>query len=143
MAEEIPNTLSFQVEDWGNTEYQAAFEKQKVYVQDRIDGKRRNTLILTEHHPVYTVGVRQGAEKHLIWDDATLSEKRIAIHKSNRGGDITYHGPGQLTVYPIVSLDKLRDLHAYLRLMEEVLIGIAAHFELPATRREGKTGRMC
>ena len=53
---------------------------------------------------------------------------------------ITYHGPGQLTVYPIVSLDKLRDLHAYLRLMEEVLIGIAAHFGLQATRREGKTG---
>ncbi len=77
---------------------------------------------------------------HLIWDERVLSEKGISVHKSNRGGDITYHGPGQLTGYPIVSLEKLKDLHAYLRLMEDMLIRIAAYYGLLARRREGKTG---
>lgn len=130
----------FLVEDWGNTEYQSAFDKQKVYVRDRIDGKRGDTLIFTEHLPVYTMGVRRGAEMNLIWDEPTLLQKGITVHQSNRGGDITYHGPGQLTGYPIVHLEKLRDLHAYLRLVEEMLITIAAHFGLHASRREGKTG---
>jgi len=130
----------FQVEDWGNTEYELAFEKQKAYVRDRIDGKRSDTLVYTEHLPVYTLGLRRGAEAHLIWDETALSEKGISVHKSNRGGDITYHGPGQLTCYPIVNLEKLRDLHAYLRIMEDMLIQIVSHFGLKADRREGKTG---
>ncbi|MCZ6673637.1 MAG: lipoyl(octanoyl) transferase LipB, partial [Verrucomicrobia bacterium] len=114
--------------------------KQKSYVRDRIEGNRKDTLVYTEHLPVYTLGVRRGAYAHLIWNESKLSEKGIAVHKSNRGGDITYHGPGQLTGYPIISLEKLGDLHAYLRLMEDMLIQIVAHFGLPAGRREGKTG---
>lgn len=140
MAIESTTAYPFAVEDWGNTDYDDAFEKQKDYVRDRREGTRGDTLIFTEHLPVYTLGVRKGAEEHLIWDEGTLSQKGITLHKTNRGGDITYHGPGQLTAYPIISLEKLRDLHAYLRLMEEVLIGTVAHYGLEADRREGKTG---
>lgn len=139
-SEPAKQLFPFQVEDWGNTEYELAFEKQKAYVRDRIDGKRSDTLVYTEHLPVYTLGLRRGAEAHLIWDETALSEKGISVHKSNRGGDITYHGPGQLTCYPIVNLEKLRDLHAYLRIMEDMLIQIVSHFGLKADRREGKTG---
>jgi lipoate-protein ligase B len=139
-SEPAKQLFPFQVEDWGNTEYELAFEKQKAYVRDRIDGKRSDTLVYTEHLPVYTLGLRRGAEAHLIWDETALSEKGISVYKSNRGGDITYHGPGQLTCYPIVNLEKLRDLHAYLRIMEDMLIQIVSHFELKADRREGKTG---
>ena len=93
-----PNDLtnlsrSLIVEDWGSTEYGAAFEKQEIYVRDRIEGRRKDTLVLTEHLPVYTMGLRKGAEKHLLWGEEMLSEKGITLHKSNRGGDITYHGP--------------------------------------------------
>ncbi|MDA0348179.1 MAG: lipoyl(octanoyl) transferase LipB [Verrucomicrobia bacterium] len=139
-SEQAQQLFPFQVEDWGNTEYEAAFEKQKAYVRDRVDGKREDTLIYTEHLPVFTMGLRRGAETHLIWDEAALSEKGISVYKSNRGGDITYHGPGQLTCYPVIHLEKLRDLHAYLRIMEDMLIQIVSHFGLIADRREGKTG---
>ena len=67
-------------------------------------------------------------------------DKTIKIYETNRGGKITYHGPGQLTTYPIISLEKLRDLHAYLRLMEDVLIDIVGRFDLKAKRRDGLTG---
>ena len=72
----------FLVEDWGTTEYEAAFEKQKGYVRDRIDGKRKDTLVFTEHLPVYTMGVRKGADSHLIWNEEQLTEKGISVQKS-------------------------------------------------------------
>ena len=133
-------TLPFLVEDWGFTEYGAAFRKQKAYVRQRIAGERQDTLIFTEHHPVFTLGVRPGSEHHLIWDEEKLLHRGITVHKSNRGGDITYHGPGQLTGYPIFHLDKLRDLHAYLHLLEAAVILALEEWELGAGRRDGKTG---
>lgn len=132
--------LPFRVEDWGSAEYGAAFRKQREYVRQRIAGERPDTLIFTEHHPVYTLGVRPGSELHLIWDVEELSHRGIALHKSNRGGDITYHGPGQLTGYPIFHLGKLRDLHAYLHLLEETVIQALGEWGIGAGRREGKTG---
>ncbi len=140
MKDNAAKSFPFQIENWGNTDYDSALEKQKSYVRERINGTRQDTLVFTEHLPVYTMGVRKGAENHLIWDNDTLSEKGITLHKTNRGGDITYHGPGQLTAYPIISLEKLRDLHAYLRLMEDVLIDIVGRFGLKAHRRDGLTG---
>ena len=131
---------TFLIEDWGITEYGAAFEKQKGYVRDRLDNQRKDTLIFTEHEPVYTMGIRKGAETNLVCDNTTLTKKGIALYKSNRGGDITYHGPGQLTSYVIMHLKKLPDLNAYLRLMEDLLIKIVAQFGLEAGRRDGKTG---
>ena len=132
--------LPFLVEDWGRSEYQAAFDKQKDYVRERIDGQRPDTLVYTEHQPVFTLGLRRGAENNLIWNEEQLLQRGIAVHQSNRGGDITYHGPGQLTGYPIFSLHKIRDLHLYLRLLEATVIQALEEWDLEAGRREGKTG---
>lgn len=137
---ELNSTATLSIEDWGRTDYGNALEKQKAYVQQRLAGDRDDTLIFTEHNPVYTTGLRKGAETNLIWDSNELSEKGIALHKTNRGGDITYHGPGQLTVYPIIHLEKLKDLHKFLNLTEELLISVGTHFGLETSRREGKTG---
>src|SRR5690606_8944523 len=90
--------------------------------------------------PVFTVGLRTGAAGHLLWDAPRLAAEGVAVHETNRGGDITYHGPGQLVAYPIVSLDTRRDLHAYLRFLEDVLVATVARHGLAAGRREGLTG---
>ena len=126
--------------DWGRTRYAAAWHAQDDLVRRRIAGECGDTLALTEHEPVYTLGLRTGAEQHLVWDAERLAREGIEVIKTNRGGDITYHGPGQLVGYPVVSLDSRRDLHAYLRFLEQVLIDGLGTLGLAATRREGKTG---
>lgn len=126
--------------DWGLTHYEEAFEKQQKLVESRINKEVENTLVLTEHYAVYTLGKRKGTEDHLIWDEETLKAQGIALAKTNRGGDITYHGPGQIVGYPIICLQKSKDLHEYLRNLEQVLINVLACHGLIAGRREGKTG---
>jgi lipoyl(octanoyl) transferase len=126
--------------DWGRTEYRAAWERQGILVTQRIAGEIGDTLVFTEHEPVFTVGLRNGADAHLVWPADRLASEGIAVVKTNRGGDITYHGPGQIVGYPILSLAATKDLHAYLRLLEEVLIASVASLGLAASRREGKTG---
>ncbi|MGJ8639786.1 MAG: lipoyl(octanoyl) transferase LipB [Opitutaceae bacterium] len=133
-----PGTLK--VADWGRTRYADAFERQKELVGLRRSEEASDTLVFTEHEPVYTIGLRKGAAQHLIWSDAACAERGIEIHQSNRGGDITYHGPGQIVGYPIISLQEKRDLHAYLRDLEQVVINTLAVFRLDSDRREGKTG---
>ncbi|MFW6217747.1 MAG: lipoyl(octanoyl) transferase LipB [Verrucomicrobiota bacterium] len=128
------------VEDWGRTRYTEALERQKALVDRRRKGEAGDTLVFTEHAPVYTTGLRKGAARHLVWDEAALHALGIEFVASNRGGDITYHGPGQIVAYPILSLQHSRDLHAYLRGLEEVVIRSLAHFGLQSDRREGKTG---
>lgn len=128
------------VEDWGRTRYAEAFERQKALVDQRRNNLTPDTLVFTEHDPVYTMGMRKGAEQHLIWQEAELAKQGIEVHQSNRGGDITYHGPGQLVGYPIVSLQQRRDLHAYLRDLEEAVIQTLQTFGLESGRRDGKTG---
>jgi len=126
--------------DWGRTAYAEAFARQLEMVTQRQTGKIGDTLILTEHDPVYTIGVRHGAAAHLLFDEKALAEEGITVEKTNRGGDITYHGPGQIVGYPIIDWSGQRDLHAYLRLLEDVLIDAVGRFGLTAGRREGKTG---
>ena len=126
--------------DWGRTRYAEAFERQTSRVDQRKAGLCADALIFTEHDPVYTMGLRKGAADHLIWDAATLAAQGIEVHQSNRGGDITYHGPGQIVGYPIVSLATRRDLHAYLRFLEQVVINSVGSLGLAASRREGLTG---
>lgn len=138
-----PNTsarASLSVLDWGRTEYHDAWTRQDALVQQRLDGRIGDTLVFTEHEPVYTLGVRPGAEKHLLLDEAAAAQRGIAVVKTNRGGDITYHGPGQIVGYPIVDLAQRKDLHAYLRLLEQVVINTVGALGLAAARREGKTG---
>lgn len=126
--------------DWGRTRYADAFEQQKQRVDLRKADECGDALIFTEHEPVYTTGMRKGASDHLIWDASTLAEQGIEVVHSNRGGDITYHGPGQIVGYPVLSLQHRKDLHAYLRDIEEVIIRTLWHFGLQTSRRHGKTG---
>ncbi|MBL9213121.1 MAG: lipoyl(octanoyl) transferase LipB [Opitutaceae bacterium] len=126
--------------DWGRTEYAAALAQQAALVERRIAGEIGDTLVFTEHDPVFTLGMRAGAEAHLLWDADRLTREGIATARTNRGGDITYHGPGQVVGYPILSLDRRRDLHAYLRWLEDVLIGAVGQLGVTAGRRDGKTG---
>jgi lipoyl(octanoyl) transferase len=125
---------------WGRTTYTAALARQGELQAARLAGSAPDTLVLTEHEPVFTVGLRTGADRHLLWDAPTLAAEGVAVHETNRGGDITYHGPGQLVAYPIVSLDARRDLHAYLRFLEDVLIATVARHGIVAARREALTG---
>lgn len=136
----MPDGVQLTVVDWGRTRYADATARQLELVERRIRGEIGDTLVFTEHDPVYTVGLRSGAAAHLLWDRRRLEAAGIEVAKTNRGGDITYHGPGQIVGYPIVSLAEQRDLHAYLRLLEDVLIAAVATFGLSAHRREGLTG---
>lgn len=126
--------------DWGRTDYRAAWERQGELVTRRIAGEIGDTLVFTEHDPVFTLGLRGGAEAHLVWSAEKLTHEGISVVKTNRGGDITYHGPGQIVGYPIVSLASQKDLHAYLRFLEQVVINALGSLGLAASRREGKTG---
>jgi lipoyl(octanoyl) transferase len=134
----LPDALT--TVDWGRTRYADAFARQDALVTQRIAGEIGDTLVFTEHEPVFTIGLRGGAEAHLVWSDAELTREGVEVVKTNRGGDITYHGPGQIVGYPIISLATHKDLHAYLRFLEQVLINALGSLGLAAARREGKTG---
>ena len=136
----LPTSCTLKTLDWGRTEYRSACQRQDALVTRRIAGEMGDTLVFTEHEPVFTVGMRRGAETHLVWNARTLAEAGVAVEKTNRGGDITYHGPGQIVAYPILSLVARKDLHAYLRFLEQVVINSLSAFGLKAGRREGKTG---
>lgn len=134
------STSTVTVLDWGRTEYRTAWERQAGLVTQRIAGEMGDTLVFTEHEPVYTIGLRRGADAHLVWNADELAREGIAVVNTNRGGDITYHGPGQIVGYPIISLAGHKDLHAYLRLLEQVVINALSGAGLEAMRREGQTG---
>ena len=129
-----------EVIDWGLTNYSDALEKQKSRVEQRRTGECGDALIFTEHTPIYTIGMRKDSEQHLLWTETECCQQGIAVFKSNRGGDITYHGPGQIVGYPILSLANRKDLHAYLRDLEEVVIRTLVTYGLAAARRKGHTG---
>ncbi len=126
--------------DWGRTRYADAQRRQEEQVARHLAGEAGDTLIFTEHEPVFTLGLRGGAENHLVWNAEQLSREGVEVARTNRGGDITYHGPGQIVGYPIVSLTARKDLHAYLRFLEQVLINSVGALGLAATRRDGLTG---
>ena len=135
-----PGALAHETQDWGRTHHEEAFRRQQDLVSQRIAGRVGDTLIFTEHEPVFTLGVRPGAEKHIVWDAVRLAGAGVEVVRTNRGGDVTYHGPGQVVGYPIVSLAHRPDLHAYLRFLEEVLINSLGCLGLAAGRRPGQTG---
>lgn len=100
----------------------------------------KNYLLFVEHPHVYTLG-KSGDPKHLLLDEDGLQGKSATYYKINRGGDITYHGPGQLVAYPILDLDNFfTDIHKYLRLLEETIILTLAEYGITAGRSEGETG---
>lgn len=120
------------VKDLGTIAYQEAFLMQERAVSELLEGGDE-TLLLLEHHPVYTIG--SGGKLANVLDPA-LEAVRV-----NRGGDVTYHGPGQLVGYPIIDLSSRgRDLHRYLRFLEEFLIGVCRRFGIEAFAVPGRTG---
>ena len=99
--------MDFIVEDLGLIEYKAAWKLQDQYAMEIAEGKRPPTLLLLEHPHVYTFG-RSGKQENLLWGESQLKEKGIDIHWVDRGGDVTYHGPGQLVGYPLLPLRPVR-----------------------------------
>ncbi len=120
--------------------YGEAYSFQKEIHRLRAAGQLPDTLILVEHRPVYTVG-RAGGFEHVRVSREYLQSRGVEIHEIDRGGSITYHGPGQLVGYPIMDLELLgRDLHRYLRQVEEVIIRAAMAFGIEACRFPPHTG---
>ncbi len=126
--------------DLGRREYREIWDLQKKLVECRQSGIIPDVLLLVEHPPTYTLG-RGGKPEHLLSGTEELEEVGAVLIPTDRGGDITYHGPGQIVGYPIVDLMQVEpDVHLYLRRLEEVLIRTLARFDIDATREDGLTG---
>lgn len=148
LSKRVGNLL---VEDWGTISYKEAWDRQKEYQKRIIDRKLAlregnkeippfHYLILCEHPHVYTLG-RSGSQSHLLVTEEFCRKKGIEYYEIDRGGDITYHGFGQLVVYPILDLELFKpDLHWYIRQLEEVIIRILADYGLKGERYPGYTG---
>ena len=126
----------------GTVEYQAALDLQKQLVEDRKNGRIPDQLLLLEHPPVITLGVKTRNDRsNVLGTPESLAAQGVALFETGRGGDVTYHGPGQLVGYPILDLKPDRcDVHRYVRDLEEVLIHAVADFGITAGRIPGLTG---
>ena len=122
--------------------YGDALSLQRALVEDRRAGRTGDVLLLVEHPHVLTLGVRgDGGRSHILVTDDALAARGIDVFETGRGGDITYHGPGQIVGYPIMDLKPDRqDVHRYVRDLEEVLIRTSADYGVPAGRVAGLTG---
>ena len=139
------------IKDLGLTEYKKAWDYQEELLNDivgiKIKNRReganeltKNYLIFVEHPHVYTLG-KSGDISNLLIDESELTKNNAKFYKINRGGDITYHGPGQIVCYPIIDLDNFfTDIHKYLRLLEEVVILTLREYGLNTERSKGETG---
>ncbi|MFM1858440.1 MAG: lipoyl(octanoyl) transferase LipB [Bacteroidota bacterium] len=131
--------------DLGLLEYQQAWDLQENILQQSIAQKAQGLvpahhLLFVEHPPVYTLG-KSGKREHVLIDEKEMQERQIAFFQTNRGGDITYHGPGQLVGYPIFDLEQFyRDIGRYLRELEEVIILTLQEYGLKGERSSGETG---
>src|SRR5215467_1091349 len=126
----------------GRVPYAEALALQRELVDERRAGRIGDVLLLVEHPHVLTLGVRgDGGRSHILAPAERLAALDVAVHEAGRGGDITYHGPGQLIGYPIIDLKPDRcDVHRYVRDLEEVLIRVAADHGIRAGRLSGLTG---
>jgi len=129
-----------QIVDLGLIGYAEAYALQKRVVAARKADAIGDVLLLCEHTPVITQG-RNGKREHLLVSENVLRQRNVEFYETSRGGDITYHGPGQLVGYPILNLGAIRkDVVWYVRMLEEVMIRTTAEFGMEAYRVEGKTG---
>ena len=141
----------------GRIEYQAAWDYQESLLQQNLEIKKQNrdneiaeneiaptlthnTFLLCEHEPVFTLG-KSGAMENLLVNNEYLKQKGISFFKTNRGGDITFHGIGQIVGYPILDLERIKpDIVLYMRNLEEVIIRTIAEYGIESERSEGETG---
>ena len=124
----------------GITDFHHIWDVQKELFNQVVENRSQNYLILTEHKPVITIG-KSGSLNNLVTDPSYLLSKGIAVVRIDRGGDITFHGPGQLIGYPILDLSQFRkDIHWYLRNLEEVIIQTLREFGIQGERVPGLTG---
>ena len=124
------------VQNIGRKSYKAVWDLQKEMQQQRINGNIEDTLILVEHDPVYTLG-KNANEDHLLQS----RDESVDVFNIERGGDITFHGPGQLVVYPILDLSNYKkSVSWYMRTLEQVLIDTLIEFKITAQRNDGLTG---
>ncbi|MFN8275734.1 MAG: lipoyl(octanoyl) transferase LipB, partial [Flavobacteriaceae bacterium] len=139
-----------QLQDLGRQDYQAVWDYQEQLFQGIVDVKLQkrnqpelitdNYFLLVEHPHVYTLG-KSGDASNMLLSEKQLEEKGAKFYKINRGGDITYHGPGQIVGYPILDLENFfTDIHKYLRLLEEAIILTLADYGIASGRSEGETG---
>ncbi len=140
-----------QLQDLGIKDYKETWDYQEVLFKEIVDLKIQNRkdntqlptpnfLLYVEHQHVYTLG-KSGDLSNLLLSEKQLAEKEATFYKINRGGDITYHGPGQIVGYPILDLENFfTDIHKYLRFLEEAIILTLAEYGLHGTRSEGETG---
>ncbi|ALJ06107.1 octanoyltransferase [Pseudalgibacter alginicilyticus] len=142
---------TIQLQDLGLKDYKETWDYQEELFRDIVDSKiknrkenislpTKNHFLFVEHPHVYTLG-KSGDISNLLVDEAQLKAKNAVFYKVNRGGDITYHGPGQIVGYPILDLDNFfTDIHKYLRFLEEMIILTLAEYGLKAERSPGETG---
>jgi len=124
----------------GRTEYRECWDLQRRLAHARAENAVPDVLLLTEHDHVYTIG-RSGDDRHLLASNEELSASGASVVHTDRGGDITYHGPGQLVGYPILDLAAHgSDLHLYLRMLEEAVIRTLREFGIPSERHPSYTG---
>ena len=124
------------IQDLGFKKYKSALSLQKKLQKQRIAGNTQDTLILVEHEPVYTLG--KNANKHHLLQSR---DKSVEVHKIERGGDVTFHGPGQLVGYPILDLRNYKkSVSWYMRTLEELTIRVLKEFDIKGSRIKGLTG---
>jgi lipoyl(octanoyl) transferase len=129
-----------QVEYLGRRAYGEVLELQRAFAAERIAGTRPDTLLLVEHDPVVTLG-RSTKREHLLLSEKALAARGVELFDIERGGDVTFHGPGQLVGYPIFDLQRHKpDLHWYLRQVEQALIEALATYDIVGGRVEKYTG---
>ncbi|MBN1404985.1 MAG: lipoyl(octanoyl) transferase LipB [Candidatus Omnitrophica bacterium] len=128
--------MNIKVLDIGLSHYLECYALQKKILNDIKSNGAPEHIIITEHYPVFTIG-RAGKKDNILVSKEFLKEKGVEVVETDRGGDVTYHCPGQLVVYPIV---KVADLHKYLRCLEEAVIQLLREYDIDGFRVEGKTG---
>ncbi|MDG1342289.1 MAG: lipoyl(octanoyl) transferase LipB [Flavobacteriaceae bacterium] len=146
-----PQNKQIELIELGNTPYQKALEIQETLFNQIITVKRanrqneipaltKNYFLWVEHTPVFTLG-KSGKQEHLLLNEDGLKKKGVEFFTTNRGGDITFHGPGQIVGYPILDLDNFfTDIHKYLRLLEEMAIMTLKDYGIEGSRSSGETG---
>ena len=128
--------LSMNILDLGRMSYNSAWDIQKEYHKKVVSGKEPDTLIIVEHEPVYTLG-KNANDNHLLQS----ASEEIQVFRIERGGDITFHGPGQIVVYPILDLNRfVKSVSWYMRTLEKIIIDTLSDFEIKAELKDGLTG---